>query len=322
MENDPPGVCTGRRPGRPWVTVARGLHRLPETGALDLHAWQLALPPSGRFTHLTGAGIHGLWLPPLPDSLPVFASMAVTEPRPRRAGLRIARMRTLAETATVDGLVVDPVPESLLACARDLDVLDLVVLLDSALQLRKCTLEELTTHAESSRRGSSRLRHALRLVDGRSESPYETLLRVLHVVCDIEVEPQYELKDEHGAFVAEADLWLKGTHSLHEYDGAVHLPRAQQRKDLARARRIGNVTWVRRGYTSHEVLHQGVAILRDADLALGRRHDPARIRAWHQLLAASLFTPSGRRRLESRLGIGGARCGQLGAVRGSSSAPK
>lgn len=146
------------------------------------------------------------------------------------------------------------------------------------------------------------LRQALDLADGRSESPWETLLRMLHRWCGIEVEPQYCLLDDDGTLAARADLWLCGTNALHEYDGSHHLTRPRQRKDLARARRIGNRTWIRRGYTSSDVLHQAVGILRDADLSLGREHRPERIRAWHELLADSCFTPSGQPRLLDRLG--------------------
>ncbi len=134
---------------------------------------------------------------------------------------------------------------------------------------------------------------ALTLCDGRSESPWESLLRVLHVLCGIPVEPQLILLDEDGGFVARGDLWLKGTTTLHEYDGGEHRKKQRQRKDLARERRIGNTEWTRRGYTDVEVLSQGIAILRDADRSLGRPHRPERIRPWHDLLAQSLFTPSG-----------------------------
>jgi hypothetical protein len=146
------------------------------------------------------------------------------------------------------------------------------------------------------------LRKALGLSDGRSESPYESLLRLLHVSCGVEVEPQHVLVDEAGSFVARADLWVVGTRSLHEYDGDVHLTRRARRNDLRRERRIGNEVWIRRGYTSAEVLHQGISILRDADLALCRPHRPERIRAWHKLLAESMFTPAGRELLCRRLG--------------------
>ena len=87
---------------------------------------------------------------------------------------------------------------------------------------------------------------------------------MLNTVCDVSVEPQYEIFDR-GVFVARADLLLNGTRTIHEYDGADHLGRRRQRKDLARARRLGHAGYVRRGYTSHDVLWQAVGILRDAD---------------------------------------------------------
>jgi hypothetical protein len=98
---------------------------------------------------------------------------------------------------------------------------------------------------------------------------------------------------------------VRGTNALHEYDGEHHLNRQQQRLDLRRARRLGNDEWLRRGYTSNDVLQQAVTILRDADLSLGREHRPSRIRAWHSLLKDSLFTSSGQERLRTRLNLAG-----------------
>lgn len=263
----------------------------------------MVLPPSGRFTHLTAAALLGLWLPPLLDHLPVFAAMSDAEPRPQRAGLRITRHTSVPEPVVVDGLRLDPPAHILLACARHLGVVDLVVLIDSALHLQLCTRADIASVAGLRRRGSPRLRKALALADGRSESAWETMLRLLHVTCGIDVEPQFQLQDEDGAFVARADLWIRGTNAVHEYDGGDHLSRPQQRKDLARARRIGNRTWLRRGYTSAEVLHQAAGVLRDVDLSLGREHNPERVRAWHRLLADSLFTGSGRERFRASLGL-------------------
>jgi hypothetical protein len=122
-------------------------------------------------------------------------------------------------------------------------------------------------------------------------------------VCDVPVEPQFQLLDPMGLAVARADLRVSGTNALHEYDGEHHLTRPQQRRDLARARRIVDQGWVRRGYTSRDVLHNAVGVLRDADLALGRPHRPDRARHWHRLLAESLFTPSGQRLFRERLGV-------------------
>ena len=45
------------------------------------------------------------------------------------------------------------------------------------------------------------------------------MLRVLHVTCEVEVEPQFTLYDEEGSFLGRADLWLLGTNAVHDYDG-------------------------------------------------------------------------------------------------------
>ena len=267
----------GRRRGRAWTPVAYGIHRpsdVDDPAVADLLGWQLALPPFGRFTHLTAATAYGWWLPPLPDDLPVFAAVPRQGNRPQRAGLRVARHEVLAEPVMVDGIRLDPPAEALLACARHLSLLDVVVLVDSALRSEAVTTDHLGSTAGAVRRGAPLLRRALSMADARSDSPFETLLRILHEACEVPVQPQFELTED-GALVAKADLWIVGTNALHEYDGDCHLPKRQQRKDLRRVRRVGNVGWVRRGYTDDDVLHHGVAILRDADLSLGREHVPA-----------------------------------------------
>ena len=195
---------------------------------------------------------------------------------------------------------LDAPEEVLLACARDLGLLDLVLLTDSAL---RCGADaaHLSQVVASRRKGVPALRRAVGLSDPRSESPWETVLRLFHVVCEAPVEPQREILDETGAFVARADLWVVGTRSIHEYDGGVHLERRQQQSDLARARRLSDAGWTRRGYTSHDLLRTPMGVLRDVDRALGRPHDPTRLRAWHGLLRDSLLTGAGVERLLSRL---------------------
>src|SRR4051794_39070684 len=266
----------GRRPGTSWVRVSHGLYR-PRASLSDMPAWQLVLPPSGRFTGLTAAELLGWSLPPLPQGLPVFASIAKQEVRRQRAGLTVFRQDNLADPVEVNGLLPAPPQEVLLSCARHLELLDLVVLVDSALHRGDCSRDELAAAATRRRRGVPRLRTALEYADRRSESAWETPLRVMHVTCDIEVEPQLTLYDELGRLLGRADLWLRGTNALHEYDGQHHLSRQQQRVDLRRARRLTNDAWIRRGYTSADLLQQAVTILRDADLSLGREHRPARI---------------------------------------------
>src|SRR5215207_7719670 len=82
-------------------------------------------------------------------------------------------------------------------------------------------------------RGTTRSRRWRRvsrpLLEGRSESPWESVMRVLHRTAGIDVEPQKEIYDDGGRFVARADLWLVGTRRIHEYDGELHRDRAARR---------------------------------------------------------------------------------------------
>lgn len=300
-----PVPIRGRRPGAGWRQVTHGIHvRGDRPADSDLAGWQLLLPEHGCFTHLTGAAIRGWWLPPLPAELPVFVSLGQQDPRPLRAGIRSVRLAKPCAPELVDGLRVAPALEILLACAQDLGLVDLVLLLDAAAYAGDIDLDDLRRLLPTlrRRRGLRLLRRALALADPRSESPWETLLRLLHVICGIEVQPQYEVPGPLGN-VGRADLWIVGTRTLHEYDGEVHLPRAQQKRDLRRLRRLDEERWTRHGYTDDDVLRRAVGILRDADRAVDREHRPERIRPWHDLLKASLFTPAGRARLLRRLGL-------------------
>ncbi len=297
-------ISFGPRPAAGWTQLTRGVH-VSEAVAGDfptrLRAWQLALPFWSSFTSLTAAQLRGWWMPPLPPSLPLFVASGRAA-RIARPGLHVCRHNTLPPWELVDGVRVPSASETVLACARDLDLLDVVVIADAALHRGDVTTAQLTRTAGLRRRGAPLLRRAIPLMDGRAESIFESLLRLLHDVCGIEVEPQHLVIDEGGSLIARADLLITGTRTLHELDGGHHRARAQQRRDLNRDRRLLAAGYQRRGYTSDDVLTTPVGILRDADATLGREHDPSRIRAWHSLLLASLFTPSGRQRLERRVG--------------------
>lgn len=301
----------GTRAGRGWTRVTRGAHRRTAAAdplRADLAAWQSVLPEAARFTHLTGAAVHQLWMPPVPDDLPVWVVLPYGVARPARPGLRVVRSSSLGEPAYVDGLRLEPPARCVQRASRDLHELDLTCLLDGVRHLHHVPVDDLGTLVRERAPGAPRLRRALARSDHRAESIWEVMLRVLHTCCDVEVEPQLEVRTPDGTFVARGDLALVGTTSLHEYDGGDHLTRAQQRADLRRSRRLGATGWQRRGYTSADVLHRATTILRDADRALGRPHEPSRIRPWHDLLKASLFTPAGtellRRRLRLTTGVG------------------
>lgn len=298
-------ISTGRMSRAPaaGIQVTRGAYRLsdsPDVRTSSLHAWQLALPPGAAFTHLTAAGIHDIWLPPH-DDLPVWISLPYGVPRPVRPGLRVVRRHIAPDPVIVNGLRCDTAPQSLLIAARDLHELDLTCLIEGARHRGTLPDHEEERLLSEAYPGSPRMRRSFDWATGGAESIWEVLLRVLHRACQVAVEAQHEVVDPSGLFIARADLWLVGTRRIHEYDGAVHRDPQQHRQDLKRERRLGANGWERRGYTSHDVLHQAVAILRDADQALGRPHDPARARAWHAILRKSLFSPAGQQLVRDRI---------------------
>lgn len=269
----------------------------------ELRAWACVLPTYAPFTHVTAARLWGLWLPPLPQDVPVVVQVPPGATKPERPGLRTIRSEAFGPPTELHGLSVAGLPDVLLSLCRDLSDLDVLVVVDSALHLGLVDRERLLEVCGRRRRGVVRLRRVVGLSDARSESPWETLLRELHRQVGARVTPQYEIRGAHGEFVARGDLRLDGVQVLHEYDGSHHLDVDRQRDDLRRVRRLLAAGWDRRGYTAQDLTHRAAGVLRDIDQSLGRRHDPSRIRGWHDQLRDSAFSVAGRTALAKRLGI-------------------
>jgi hypothetical protein len=271
----------------------------------DLRAWLLVLPQDAAFTHVTGARLLSWRLPALPEQVPVFAAVHGGERRTRRPGLICSRLVGTGEEpkagrSLVDGIPVDTAEEILLRCARDLGHLDLVLMLDSALERGDIDVERMHRVLASGRPGVRPLRAALAAADRRSESGGETTLRIFHDVMDVPVEPQVDLFDASGRFVARADLLVTGTANIHEYDGAGHRDKNQHRSDLRRERRLTGTPYVRRGFTLDDLLNHPGAVMHELDRVLGRPHQQQRLRRWRRLVDHSLYSSSGRSRIVNR----------------------
>lgn len=299
-----PVVGALRRVG--WTRISRGVHLPNQAVGLPIsraRAWAMVLPESAVITHLSAAALRGWWLPRTPAELPFFVATLRADSRPRRHGLHVVRHNVAPATIRLRGLALASPAETLLACARDLGILDLVVLVDSALHAGDCSVDQLADVAGRSRRGAPRLRRALRLADQLSESAGESLLRVLHVVCGVAVEPQLVIQDEEGYVVARADLHITGTRRLPEYDGAYHRDAAQYERDRGRDRRLRALGWDPYSYSAISVFRTPRVILRDADNALGRAHDPERLDAWQDLWTESSYSTAGQLRLRRTFGL-------------------
>lgn len=288
----------GRAPDRDWHQIARGVWSPPvltPDARAELTAWSLVLPTASAFTHLTAAGLYRWWLPSSPPH-PVFVAMRRSDPRPRRPGLLVCRHPKSFGFTLQGGLRVTTPAETILATARDLGVLDLVVLGDSALRSGHVTLSELEICASQRRRGAPLLREVIPLLDKRSESAWESIMRVLHGAAEIPVEPQHPVHDANGRFLARADFWVVGTRRIHEYDGGIHREPEVQDGDLRRDRLLLSADWQRYGYTSRHLLNEAASIIRDSDQLLGRPWDSSRLWAWENLLNASMLRRPGRAR--------------------------
>ncbi|HEY7042288.1 MAG TPA: hypothetical protein VH419_01330 [Nocardioidaceae bacterium] len=292
-----------RGPG--WTPISHGLYVRREADA-DLidrcrHVRPI-LPWDAACSHLTAARLWSTWLPALPDWLPLQVTIPPGAQRPERAGLYVARSRAaLPPPIVVSGVpVLDPALV-IGQLAEDLQLIDLVIAIDGFLQQQLCTEDDTWQAIRSRQRGLPMLRRALALVDGRSESRWESVLRLFHVLCKIPVEAQYPIRDADGEVVARADLRIKETRRLPEYDGANHRDRERHRRDLARDKLLARSNWERYGYTSVEILDNPTQILRDAENALGLRHDRTRLEPWLTEVERSSLSQLGYRRLLRRL---------------------
>jgi very-short-patch-repair endonuclease len=266
----------------------------------ELHAWLLVLPPGAAFTHLTGAWLRGWHLPILPEQVPVFAAVGRMDSRPRRPGLICSRLERTAAVTTARCLPVEPATEILLRAARDLGLLDLVVLVDSARRRGDVIEAEMAELLAGRRPGVRLLREAWRLSITKSDSAGESVLRMFHEAMGVPVKPQAILRDEAGNVVGQADLLVTGTNRVHEYDGAHHRAKKQQRTDLRRGRGLAQWGYDRRGFTLDDLLNHPAVVMHELDRELGRTHSRRRLDRWRAWLGQSLYCETGRQRILNR----------------------
>lgn len=266
----------------------------------ELHAWLLVLPGGAAFTHITGAWLRGWQLPTLPEQLPVFAAVGRMDSRPRRAGLICSRLERREDVSVAKSLPVEPATEILLRAARDLGLLDLVVLVDSARRIGDVESAEMSRLLQSRRPGVRLLREAWRMSTSKADSSGESMLRMFHEAMEVPVEPQAVLHDEAGNVVGHADLLVLGTHRVHEYDGAHHRDKKQQRTDLRRGRGLAQWGFDRRGFTLDDLLNHPAVVMHELDRELGRSHSRRRLERWRAWVGQSLYCETGRQRILNR----------------------
>jgi hypothetical protein len=283
-----------------WERVSRGVYvpRTTQTPAQVAAAVALVLPRDSGFGHLTSALLREWWLP---NRLPRHVLLATTRSgvHVQRAGVYVRRSR-VADFEEVAGVPCVTAAHTLVELARDLSLVDLVPCVDRAMA-DGVTAAEVRAAMGSRTRGAVTLCRALALADPRSESWWESVLRLQHVVTGLgPVDSQAEIWTD-GTFVARADLHLVGTPRYPECDGGEHRDRDRHHRDLARDKGFARLRLERYGYTTDEIAHCPQTIIRDAEDARGLPHDPARVRTWWRVARPSSLTGSGRARLAGKL---------------------
>ena len=152
------------------------------------------------------------------------------------------------EVQAITGLLVTTPARTAFDIGRRLDFTSGVQRIDALMNATDVKVDDIHAAAAShpGLRGLRQLRRVLDVVDGGSESPYESLTRLL-LVRNGFPRPQTQIRvtDEHGFVVARLDMgwpeWRVGV----DFDGAHHWTDPKQRaKDIERYAKLPELGWV------------------------------------------------------------------------------
>lgn len=211
-------------------------------------AASLLLPPESAFVGVTAAALHGIPLPPWITSGAGWLEVAYPPgvERHRIAGIRHRQWRTdPLRTALADGLRVLSPARTWFDLAEVLPPDFLLAAGDDVVRRRIATesqLRGIVTWAHG-RRGVTKARRVLPLINSAAESPQESRVRYWFAEFGLpEPEVNVQIIDE-GQWIARSDLVFRKYRVIVEYDGAVHLAEVQRRYDAKRRNLLQQAGW-------------------------------------------------------------------------------
>ena len=215
-----PAVLRGSR----FRRIFRGVYvdaRVPAHPLLRVEA-ALVLHPAGAFaSHSSAAHAYDVPLPVLPD---VHVSVLTAADRRPRPGLR-SHLASPDPSVTVErGLRVSAPAQMFVELAALLHLVDLVVVGDALVRLRRVTPDELRSFCAASSLPAARdARCAASYVRARVDSPMETRLRMLLVLAGLpEPTIDHRIRDADGRVLYRFDLSYPDLKIAVEYDGRQH----------------------------------------------------------------------------------------------------
>lgn len=224
-------------------------------------ALQLRLPPTAFFSHATAAQVLRL---PVPLRLQSVRPLHVAVAAPTRAvdirGVKGHRLVILKnDVGSLNGIQLTGPVRTWLDLSAHLSLLELVAVGDYLIHWKHpyTTLTDLTdaVTAYPGRRGRVLVRAALPLLRTRSESPRESMLRVIIVLAGLpEPECNRNIYDPAGRFLARGDLVYPEYRLLLEYQGDHHrTDKRQWRSDITRLARLEDNDWKVVQYTNDDL---------------------------------------------------------------------
>lgn len=187
---------------------------------VNRQAGEISQATSEVFSHLSAALLWQLEVVEIPHS-------RVEVIRPHTSGRfthLIVRRRELCDqhVELLGDTYLTSKARTLIDTARDYDLDTSVPMLDDALRRQLVTKGQLMTVVDTchENRCSRRVETALELADGRRESPGESIVAVrLYEIGLDGFEPQVEIFDDNGFFVARTDFAHRNSKTIIEFDG-------------------------------------------------------------------------------------------------------
>lgn len=254
------GVSKKRTRASDLTTPSRGI-RVPvqaEFELLDSCRTLTEATPQSFISHVTAARIHGLYLPQrFAQQQSLDLAKSASEARPRRKGVHGRQLKLARSDLVVcAGVPMTSLQRTLLDLAPMLTVEELVDIADQlacehhrsfgrqvfplvSLDVLKAYVAEHPRH-----RGLAKLHKALDLARVGSDSPRESMLRLMIGRWPLpEFKHNVEIRDENGVGKVGPDLGCEEYRTCAEYDGAHHFSPTQQAKDHDRDYITNKLGW-------------------------------------------------------------------------------
>ena len=233
----------------------------------------LTLRPGGAVDRYSAAHLWGLNL--LRPGAPVSMSVSLGERPAPHPGRRVTRAALAADDITqVGGIPVTTPVRTAFDLGRQKSRRDAVVALDAMCHRHLVTVPAVIAYADRQgcRFGVARLRDHLALTDPRSESPTETLMRLLLSDAGLPpAVPQYEVRRADRTFVGRVDLAFPRWKIAIEYEGDHHREKWQFRRDVARLNALREAGWLVLRFTADDLFRRPRDVVRQVAVAIVER---------------------------------------------------